>query len=254
MYDIPIPDSVEEVSITVGPARHGGVILHRTEIHSISITNLGAPRSGLSMLTRGTKIDSADPPPVSILVASTHLYSTLERFVLSTERVDAPSPRAFSSAPYHYRYVFSNASPSKTSTAPANCYCRLLAGPHRTLAYTVLHDDTSDAPLILGLCRYHDDHISDGVSLHQAQIALHQIGIGFHEDSRISAMAWDDTIARACFANHGKGCVMVIDFAHVPTEGTHAFSRVCAARKLIPSTDIFGRQSYLPYFELDPIS
>lgn len=210
----------KEVNVTVTPAAEGNRFIYGKKCLDIFITDPGLPRTS-GLVEQGTGANAAvELLPLSIIMSTSHPHHTVERLILSPERTDDSSPRASPSTPSHpYSYRFSSASAIQSASAPANSCYRLLAGSLRSLVYTTPQDSISDLPSITGLYKYHDKYILDGGSADLARMAVHEVPVDFHEDSRISAMAWDDTIGRAYFANEVQGCVKVVDFAHVPVQG-----------------------------------
>ena len=156
-------------------------------------------------------------------------------------------------APTHYwRYDLEYCSPVRFIEAHLNAQYRILPGSHRTALYTVPWDDITATPRILGFYRYHDRELlatepeDHDMELNQApRFPVQKLPFEFDCAMRFQAIAWDESIGRACFARTHDTRVVVLDFAKRPKEGLYGSLPPCT---LLAHSDIdsLGRRVPLP--------
>ncbi|KAJ3480199.1 hypothetical protein NLI96_g8515 [Meripilus lineatus] len=235
-YDVPVNLSGQPLDVSAHPV---DILSMQTEIlHEVNITDHYIPsRNDESLNKQVFGSDTKPPHPISIISRGTdkmveHPFPPTPP--TSTSARDPLTPRSLSpfstKQEVQYKYTFEETYVLISVHAPVDSVYRVLPGSYRPIFYSIPKDDRTDSPPVLSMKRYWDDsaewlkqpsaeQLADPLYLSVDGHKLRDIGFfGEKDTTRVTAMAWDETIGRLCMVPAGRNTVVVLDFAKAPKE------------------------------------
>lgn len=244
IFDVPLDLSGAPLHVTPDPT--GQVYIAVDALREVTITDHYIPTSNDESLNKQVFGSDTKPPhSISIFARAVNEHGTggVYRYTIHPEKVEHTFPPTTSTSatsrllsrslpPFsnkqevRYKYTLRQNAKFSLTYGPDDSVIRVLPGSYRSILYVVPKDDRTDTPRVLSMMGSCDEgylkppspeQLSDPNYLDTA--VLKALGFTMNEDSRMGAMAWDETIGRLCMVIEKGIKVFVLDFAKAPKEG-----------------------------------